>query len=358
MTPPSASSPSPASPALKRVGRFRIVRELGRGSIGTVYLAHDPIIDRSVAIKTLNTRLPHGDKKKYEQQFINEARAAGRLSHAHIVTIFDALIEDGITYIAMEHLQGSELHRLLDQGHSFTTDEIAVITLKIAEALNYAHKSGVVHRDIKPANIFLLDDNHPKIMDFGIARAPNRVSELESDEAYTLFKNNLLGTPNYMSPEQALGRPVDHRTDIYSLGVILYEMLTGTKPFKSRDTNHLLQQIAFKIPTAPHQVDPIISPILSNIAMKAMSKRPEKRYQNGHEMALDIRRYLALSKRGRSESKKKEVEAEAKAENSKPAVKKPVSRTAVKKRSKSKLLWLALLAAIGTLAANASRPWF
>lgn len=303
MTSSSGSAAPRATVPITRIGRFRIMHELGRGAIGTVYLGHDPIIDRSVAIKTLNSRLPHGEKKKYEQQFINEARAAGRLSHPNIVTIYDASVEAGTTYIAMEYLQGKELHKLLDSGHRFAMEDIAVVVLRIADALDYAHKNGVIHRDIKPANIFLVDDETPKVMDFGIARAPNRISDEDADQAYTLFKNNLLGTPNYMSPEQAMGRQTDHRTDLYSLGIIMYEMLTGTKPFRSRDTNHLLQQIAFKVPTAPHLVDPHIPVVLSNIAMKAMSKRPEKRYQNGHEMALDLRRHLAHTNRMRQEAR-------------------------------------------------------
>ncbi|MDQ9170285.1 serine/threonine-protein kinase [Oxalobacteraceae bacterium R-40] len=292
---------------MTRIGRFRIVRELGRGAIGTVYLGHDPIIDRSVAIKILNSRLPRGDKKKYEQQFINEARAAGRLSHPNIVTIYDASVEDGTTYIAMEYLQGKELDKLLDSEHRFVMNDIAVIILRIADALNYAHKNGVIHRDIKPANIFLIDDDTPKVVDFGIARAPNRLSDDDAEQAYTLFKNNLLGTPNYMSPEQAMGRQADHRSDIYSLGIIMYEMLTGTKPFKSRDTNHLLQQIAFKVPTTPHLVDPQVPIILSNIAMMAMNKRAEKRYQSAQEMVLDLRRYLSQAKRGRQEARNEEA---------------------------------------------------
>ncbi len=309
MTFSSESASSPATVPMIRIGRFRILRELGRGAIGTVYLGHDPIIDRSVAIKTLNSRLPRGEKKKYEQQFINEARAAGRLSHPNIVTIYDASVEAGTTYIAMEYLQGKELSKLLESRHRFPMNDIAVIILRVADALGYAHKNGVTHRDVKPANIFLTDDETPKVMDFGIARAPNRISDQNAEQAYTLFKNNLLGTPNYMSPEQAMGRQTDHRTDLYSLGVIMYEMLAGVKPFRSRDTSHLLQQIAFKVPTAPHLLDPQVPIILSNIAMRAMSKRPEKRYQSGQEMALDLRRYLAHAKRLRHKVRNEEAAA-------------------------------------------------
>lgn len=282
---------------MNRVGRFHILRELGHGAIGSVYLGHDPIIDRQVAIKTFNPRLTPVEKKQYEQQLINEARAAGRLSHPHIVTIFDASCEGGVPYIAMEYLQGIELSKRLDSGNRFHFDEVATIVWKIADALDYAHKNGVIHRDIKPGNIFMVGDQ-PKVVDFGIARAPNRVSDNPANsEPYTLFRNNLLGTPNYMSPEQALGESVDLRTDVYSLGAVMYEMLAGYKPFKSSDNIRLLQQIAYKNPAAPHMLDAGIPMILSHIVMKAMSKRPEKRYQHAEEMAQDIRRYMVAEKR-------------------------------------------------------------
>ncbi|OGB23146.1 MAG: serine/threonine protein kinase [Burkholderiales bacterium RIFCSPLOWO2_02_FULL_57_36] len=288
---------TPTHPTLNRVGRFHILRELGRGAIGSVYLGHDPVIDRQVAIKTFNPRLSPVEKKRHEQQLINEARAAGRLSHPNIVTIFDASCEGGTSYIAMEYLQGLELSKRLETGDRFIPDDVATIIWKIADALEYAHKNDVIHRDIKPANIFMVGDQ-PKVVDFGIARAPNRVSDkpMES-EPYTLFHNNLLGTPNYMSPEQALGQSVDLRTDIYSLGAVMYEMLAGCKPFKSSDSTRLLQQIAYKNPPSPHALDAGIPIVLSHIVMKAMSKRPEKRYQHAEEMAQDIKRYLIAEKR-------------------------------------------------------------
>jgi serine/threonine protein kinase len=297
----SASADAPAGPAINRIGRFHILRELGRGTVGAVYLGHDPIIDRSVAIKAFSAQLTPGEKKQHEQQFINEARAAGRLSHPNIVTIFDASSEGDTTYIAMEYLQGRELSKLLDHGNRFEPDMVVSIIWKIADALQYAHKNDVVHRDIKPANIFIVADNQPKVVDFGIARAPNRVSDQPANagQPYTLFHNNIMGTPNYMSPEQALGRPVDSRTDIYSLGAVMYEMLTGRKPFKSHDTAQLLQMIAHKTPPEPHKIDASVPVILSQIAMKAMSKRPEKRYQHAEEMAADIKRYLSMQKRSR-----------------------------------------------------------
>ncbi|HJV76298.1 MAG TPA: serine/threonine-protein kinase [Noviherbaspirillum sp.] len=300
MTLPHALPHSSSSLAVKRIGRFYLTRELGRGTVGCVYLGHDPVIDRDIAIKTFNPRLTPAERSRYENQFINEARAAGRLTHPHIVTIYDASSEGGTAYIAMEYLQGRELHKMLDSGHRFTPDETASIAWKIADALHHAHRNEVVHRDIKPANIFMVKDDQPKLIDFGIARSPNRTAEraANSEEPYTMFQpNNLLGTPNYMSPEQALGKAVDARTDIYSLGAVMYEMLVGRKPFHADSASKLLQQIAYKAPPAPHEIEAKIPLVLSHIVMRAMSKRPEKRYQDAEQMALDIKRYLLKQRR-------------------------------------------------------------
>jgi eukaryotic-like serine/threonine-protein kinase len=303
-SPPSPPSPSitPINPAISRIGRFYLTRELGRGTVGCVYLGHDPVIARDVAIKTFNPDLTPAEKHKYEQQFINEARAAGRLSHPHIVTIYDASSEGGTTYIAMEYLQGQELNKLLDKGFRFKPDDVASIGWKIADALYHAHRNEVIHRDIKPANIFMVKHHEPKLVDFGIARAPNRLAcEQENASAPdTLFReNNLVGTPNYMSPEQASGKQVDERTDIYSLGAVMYEMLVGHTPFRSDDVDKLLQKIAHKAPPAPREIDRSIPAVLSQIVMKAMSKHPEKRYQDADQMAFDIKRYLLRERRAR-----------------------------------------------------------
>lgn len=292
--------PTPSIPA--RIGRFSVVQVLGHGSTGTVYLAHDPIIDRNVAVKTFNFQMLDSQKKKHCRHFINEARAAGRLSHPGIVTVFEALNEGDTTYVAMEYLQGKELSKLLASGHRFDHKEIALVIKRLAQALGYAHQNDVVHRDIKPANIFMLENNQPKIVDFGIARAPNRLPDEvgSADSPYTLFQNNVMGTPNYMSPEQALGKPADSRSDIYSLGVVMYELLTGQRPFDSKGTERLLHQVAYKLPPSPHDIDSAVPLVLSQIAMKAMSKRPDNRYQEASEMLKDIKRYLVQESRHRA----------------------------------------------------------
>ena len=291
-----ASQPS-APPLNKRVGRFYLTEKLGVGSNGTVFRGHDPVIDRDVAIKILNTIPNATDKKQREQQFINEARAAGRLSHPSIVTIFDASTEGGTTFIAMEFLPGQDLRQMLASGKSFDIIETATIIQRIADALTVAHANGVIHRDIKPGNIFILPKNHPKVVDFGIARAPNRLIDENQPADVTLFNNNVLGTPNYMSPEQAMGKPVKALTDVYSLGAVMYEMLTGQKPFQSNDIDKLLHQIAHKPPKSPTEVNPCVPESLSKIVTKAMQKDLTLRYQSTEEMSQALYRFLERDKK-------------------------------------------------------------
>ncbi|MEB0134826.1 serine/threonine-protein kinase [Actimicrobium sp. CCC2.4] len=287
----------PPMPSRHRIGRYHLTRELGRGTLSTVYLGHDPVIDRAVAIKALHHAPASPGRRRQESQLINEARATGRLSHPHIVTIFEASSEGPDTYIAMEYLKGSALSTLLAAGHRFEFDAIATICWKLADALDHAHHHDVVHRDIKPANIFLVGDHQPKLVDFGIARVPDRAGS--SDNPETLFCHNLLGTPNYMSPEQASGQQVDHRTDLYSLGVVMYQMLTGQTPFQAVETAALLQLIASATPARPHALNTSIPRTLSRIAMKAMHKQADKRYQDAGELARDLKRYLVYGKRTR-----------------------------------------------------------
>lgn len=294
---PPANSPAKLSKApMRKIGRFTVTDRIGIGSNGSILLGHDPIIDRAVAIKILNTPTGVNDKKQREQQFINEARAAGRLSHPNIVTIYDTSTEGGTAFIAMEYLQGHDLRDLLAKGRKFEVIEAVSIACKVAEALTFAHNQGVIHRDIKPANIFITDNNQPKVLDFGIARVPNRIQNVDGEQ-HTLFKNNLMGTPSYMSPEQALSQPVTSLTDVYSLGAVLYEMLTSQKPHKSTDMDKLLDKIINKNPLPPHKLNDKIPERLSEIVLKAMRKKPSSRYQNAAEMARDLNKFLASEKR-------------------------------------------------------------
>lgn len=294
---PAGASKTP----MRRIGRFTVTDKLGSGSNGSVMLGHDPIIDRAVAIKILNNPVGATDKKQREQQFINEARAAGRLSHPNIVTIYDASTEGATTFIAMEFLQGKDLRELMAAGKRFDVIEAAGIAYKIANALSFAHNQGVIHRDIKPANIFIVESNQPKVVDFGIARVPNRVLD-ESGQPQTLFKGNIMGTPNYMSPEQASSQPVTALTDVYSLGAVLYEMLTGQKPFSASDFDKLLYNITHKTPKSPDLVNPEVPEKLAHIVMKAMQKKPHRRYKSAAEMALALNKFLAREKRARRQS--------------------------------------------------------
>lgn len=298
---PVNSAPSAGKTPMRRIGRFTVTDKLGSGSNGNVLLGHDPIIDRAVAIKILNNPVGATDKKQREQQFINEARAAGRLSHPNIVTIYDASTESGTTFIAMEFLQGKDLRELMATGKRFDVIDAASIAYKIANALAFAHNQGVIHRDIKPANIFIVENNQPKVVDFGIARVPNRVLD-DNGQAQTLFKGNIMGTPNYMSPEQASSQPVTALTDVYSLGAVLYEMLTGQKPFSASDFDKLIYNITHKTPKSPDLLNPDVPEKLAHIVMKAMQKKPHRRYKSAAEMAMALNKFLAREKRARRQS--------------------------------------------------------
>ena len=280
------------TPLNKRAGRFLLTEKLGTGTDGTVYRGHDPVIDRDVAIKILNVPSNPTERKSREQQFVNEARAAGRLSHPNIVTIFDTSVENGTSFIAMEFLPGNDLRGELNSGRKFDIIESATIIQQVAAALHYAHQHGVIHRDIKPGNIFLLPSGQAKVVDFGIARAPNRVLASGQTGDATIFHNNILGTPNYMSPEQAMGKNVDERTDIYSLGAVLYELVTGTKPFPSQDMDKLLHQIVYKSPKPIAHYAPNVPEQLVRIIVKAMQKDPRQRFQSAEEMSAAIQQFL------------------------------------------------------------------
>jgi serine/threonine-protein kinase len=262
------------------LGRYTILGELGRGAMGVVYQASDPMLNRTVAIKTINVAADPEERAEYEKRFYQEAKAAGGLSHPNVVTIFDIGHAGDLVYMAMEFVAGSELKSLL--ASRLVEPQAALdIGAQIAEGLAYAHSRGVVHRDVKPANIMVARGGPAKIMDFGIARM--RSSDVKTQTGM------LLGSPKYMAPEQLLGGAVDHRCDIFALGVVIYEMAVGAPPFSGDDITQIMYQIVNATPPAPSAVQPRLPPMLDLVLARALAKDPDRRYQDARELAADLR---------------------------------------------------------------------
>ena len=257
-------------------GRYEIIKELGKGGMGVVYQAHDPQIDRPVALKVLRAdRLVSED---FVSRFFKEAKFIGRLSHPNIVTVYDVGRDHGTIYIAMEYLQGEPFNEVIRSGR-LSVGKIIDIALQVANALGYAHEKGIIHRDIKPSNIILTDEGNVKLTDFGIARAE------DSNAAQQTQTGVILGTPSYMSPEQVMGKRVDGRSDLFSLGVILYELIVGRKPFEGDHFTAIFRAITDDIPVAPLKIDASIPQSLSDLIMKALAKNPDERFQTSKEMS-------------------------------------------------------------------------
>jgi serine/threonine protein kinase len=265
-----------------KLGRYAIQSELGRGAMGVVYKATDTALERTVAVKTVNMALERDGAEKYEARFYQEARAAGSLNHPNIVTVYDVGKEGNVAYMAMEFIEGQELRSLLAEGRALPVSHAVSIAAQVAEGLAYAHQHGVVHRDIKPANIMVLSDGPVKITDFGIARMRASNDELTQS-------GMMLGSPKYMSPEQVIGKRADHRSDIFSLGVILYETLTGSAPFSGENVTALMYQIVNFAPPAPSAVNPAVPELLNFIVAKMLAKPLEERYPSAQELANDLR---------------------------------------------------------------------
>ena len=271
---PAQSSPN--------FGRYEVLAELGQGAMGVVYKARDPKIDRLVAIKTIALRGQNAkDEREFRERFFNEARAAGRLSHPRIITIFDVgeELERHDPYIVMEYVAGQSLEEHLSSGRKLPLANVLQLVQEIAEALDYAHTQGIVHRDIKPANIMLTEEGHAKIADFGVAKL--NLSNLT-------VSGNTLGTPAFMSPEQLNGEGVDGRSDLFSLGVILYTLLTGYRPFQGNSALTGSFKVVNREPVPISALDPNLSPGLDYIVSRAIAKSAADRYQTGMEMALDL----------------------------------------------------------------------
>jgi serine/threonine protein kinase len=266
------------------ISRYKLVRELGRGAMGVVYEASDPNLGRTVALKAILANTVGTNPQEVADRFKNEARAVGGLSHPNIVTVFDAGEDEGVLYIAMECLEGETLEAHLVQRRTIPLERAIDITRQICAALDYANSKGIVHRDIKPANVMLTSDGTVKITDFGLAR---------TTEAITMT-GHVVGTPHYMSPEQVRGRPVDLRSDLFSVGVMLYEMLTGERPFEGQSITTIMYKIVHENPTPPRALDSSIPPGLSAVIERALAKSPEERYQSGAALVNALENYKTI----------------------------------------------------------------
>jgi len=264
-----------------QLGRYVIDSEIGRGAMGVVFKATDSVLQRTVAVKTVNMALEKDHADKYEARFYQEARAAGGLNHPNIVTVYDAGKAGDVVYMAMEYIQGVELRTLFIEGQPMGVPQALSIAAQVAEGLGYAHQQGVVHRDIKPANIMVVAEGPVKITDFGIARM-----RASADLTQT---GVMLGSPKYMSPEQVIGKRADHRSDIFSLGVILYEMLTGAAPFSGENVTALMYQIVNFAPPAPSTMNRQVPEMLDFVVAKMLAKPLDERYQDAREAARDLR---------------------------------------------------------------------
>ncbi len=266
---------------IEKLGRYEIVAELGQGAMGTVYKARDPLLDRTVAIKTISLNLPDDEVAEYEARFYQEAKAAGQLSHPNIVTIYDIGKSDQLAYMAMELLEGQELRKILGSASPIAIEKALDIGAQVADALDYAHARQVVHRDIKPANVMVLKDGLIKITDFGIARMRN--NEIKT------MTGMILGSPKYMSPEQVAGKRADPRSDLFSLGVVIYEMLTGTSPFLADNIHGVMYQTLNFNPPTPKSLNPDLPEVVNYIVAKVLAKSIDDRYQRAEDLANDLR---------------------------------------------------------------------
>jgi len=270
---------------LKNLGRYQVTGVLGKGAMGTVYRGVDPAINRPVALKTIRLDFINdpAEFEELKERLYREAQAAGKLSHPNIVTIYDVGSEGPLQYIAMEYLEGQTLENLIRKKVKFNYRIIAQMITQMCQALEYAHERGIVHRDIKPANVMVLSDYRVKVMDFGIARI----------DSNSMTKTGIaMGTPNYISPEQLKGLPIDRRADLFSLGVVMYEMLLGRRPFKGENITSLIYSILHHEPEKPSAVNPQIPLLFDHIVIRALKKVPAERYQKATELMADLHDFV------------------------------------------------------------------
>jgi len=280
-----SSGTSDSAAVAANFGRYQVLETIGQGAMGMVYKGLDPAIDRPVALKTIRLDSIVNSTEMFElkERLVREAKAAGQLSHPNIVTIYDVGEEQAMQYIAMEYLDGDTLEALLDNKFQWEYKTLCKLMIQICDALDFAHERGIVHRDIKPANIMMLENDRIKVMDFGIARF---------DQSNMTQSGVALGTPNYISPEQLKGKSVDRRCDIFSLGVVFYELLTSQKPFNGDTISALIYSILHTSPPSPSEINLDVPRIFDKIVAKALAKDPDLRFQTAREMADILRKLI------------------------------------------------------------------
>lgn len=265
---------------LRSVGKYELIRVLGKGASGTVYFARDTFSNTGVAVKVIDPAIfNHRENGKIlRTQFLNEASLAGQLNHPHIVAILDAVVTDDAGYIAIEYVPGGDLSKRASASNLFSIEDALQVGFKCCGALDYAFRQGIVHRDVKPANIMVVKDTDVKITDFGAAY-------LRKDDAETIVN---IGSPSYMSPEQISGQPFTHQSDMFSLGTVLYELLTGQRPFVAKSMPALLDKILTAEPLPPSRVRPALPSDLDRILLKVLQKKPAARFATWAEFALEL----------------------------------------------------------------------
>jgi serine/threonine-protein kinase len=334
----SLPAPVEQQPTISHIGRYALKGVLGIGGLGQVHEAWDPLLSRTVAVKTLQFDIAPDSRQPLDDLFLNEARAAAGLSHAHIVTVHDAGLSDHGVYIAMERLQGQDLRQRLGEGWHPTPGQAAQLVRRVADALSYAHARGVVHCDIKPANIFLNKRDKPKVLDFGIARVAH-------SRVLPQLEGMIAGSPHYLAPEQLMGGTVDARTDIHALGVVFYELLTFRKAYTGDSVEQITTAVLTNHPAPAHELRSGVPRTLSGVAAKAMARDPAERYATAAEMSADLRRWV-------ERHSGQDALADG-AEGSAPAATSPVSAPAAAARATpppGRSAGLAMIALAGVLA--------
>jgi hypothetical protein len=334
--------PNQAEPTIGHVGRYALKQRLGEGGLSRVYTAWDPILSRNLAIKTLELGAVGTVRDTLNAMILNEARAVAGLNNPNIVTVFDAGLSERGVYIAMEQLPGQDLRQMLIDGWRPDPMRTAKIVRRVADALTYAHGKGVIHCDIKPANIFMVDRRKPKVLDFGIARVAHQPGA-------PMLEGLITGTPHYLAPEQIRSGTVDERCDVYSLGVVMYELLTGRKAFGGTSLTSITQAVLDGNPVPPHALVPGLPAELSQIALRAMARDPAHRYASAREMSQAVRRWQAMADLQAGAPKAAAAEAAVEEERQEAA-----RQRAARRRRR---VALAAAAALAVLAATAAWLW-